>query len=146
MQRCPTLAATAARTNRDVVAIAEHGCGKTLAYAVPLLIRAAALQGQQKQHIAIEHSSPCFVSDKSFYISSYCTMYMSLCKCLQLHFCALDPRCSFSSLVYEERFQQGARHEQPDLWRQSAWQDWRQRPPDGVILVPTSEIVQQVRF
>ena len=34
-----------ARTNRDVVAIAEHGCGKTLAYAVPLLIRAAALQG-----------------------------------------------------------------------------------------------------
>lgn len=70
------------RTNRDVVAIAEHGCGKTLAYAVPLLIRAAALQG--------------------------------------------------------------ARHEQPDLWRQSAWQEWRQRPPDGVILVPTSEIVQQV--
>lgn len=33
------------RTNRDVVVIAEHGCGKTLAYAVPLLVRAAALQG-----------------------------------------------------------------------------------------------------
>lgn len=28
-----------------MVAIAEPGCGKTLAYAVPLLIRAAALQG-----------------------------------------------------------------------------------------------------
>ncbi|CAK9028935.1 unnamed protein product [Durusdinium trenchii] len=71
------------RTNRDVVAIAEPGCGKTLAYAVPLLIRAAALQG--------------------------------------------------------------ARHEQPDWWQQKAWQEWRQRPPDGVILVPTSEVAQQVQ-
>ena len=65
---CPTLAAMAAlpwcfyvqmmptllaRTNRDVVAIAEHGCGKTLAYAVPLLIRAAALQGQHKNTLQI---------------------------------------------------------------------------------------------
>eukprot|EP00913_Durusdinium_trenchii_P031335 g29342.t1 len=26
-----------------------------------------------------------------------------------------------------------------------AWQEWRQRPPDGVILVPTSEVAQQVQ-
>ena len=73
-----------ARTNRDAVIIAEHGCGKTLAYVVPLLIRAAALQG--------------------------------------------------------------ARHEQPDRWEETAWQDWRQRPPDGVILVPTNEVAQQAEF
>ena len=33
------------RTNRDLVVTAEHGCGKTLAYLVPLLVRAAALRG-----------------------------------------------------------------------------------------------------
>ncbi|CAJ1395867.1 unnamed protein product [Effrenium voratum] len=73
----------ALRTNRDLVAVAEPGCGKTLAYAVPLLVRAAALQG--------------------------------------------------------------ARAEQPDWWQQLAWTEWRQRPPDGVVLVGTAELAHQVK-
>ena len=39
----------------------------------------------------------------------------------------------------------GSRHEQPDWCQQILpWQEWRQRPPDGVILVPTAEMVRQV--
>ena len=60
------------RSGRDLVAIADHGCGRTMAYAVPLVLRAPG-------------------------------------------------------------------HEQPDYWRHRAWQEWRQRPPQGLILVTTRE-------
>ena len=87
---CPTLAAMAAlpwcfyvqmmptllaRTNRDVVAIAEHGCGKTLAYAVPLLIRAAALQGQHKNTLQMKIA--CHAAFQTSYSTSRHTV---LCK------------------------------------------------------------------
>ncbi|CAE7539328.1 unnamed protein product [Symbiodinium natans] len=71
------------RTNRDVVVTAEHGCGKTLAYVVPLLIRAAALRGETHE----------------------------LFHCLD----------------------------------ELPWDQWRQRPPDGVVLVPVKEVAAQVR-
>lgn len=68
----PTLLA---RTNRDVVAIAEHGCGKTLAYAVPLLIRAAALQGQHKNTLQMKIA--CHAAFQTSYSTS---RHIVLCK------------------------------------------------------------------
>eukprot|EP00931_Biecheleriopsis_adriatica_P076707 TRINITY_DN50396_c0_g1_i1.p1 TRINITY_DN50396_c0_g1~~TRINITY_DN50396_c0_g1_i1.p1 ORF type:complete len:784 (-),score=177.80 TRINITY_DN50396_c0_g1_i1:68-2368(-) len=71
------------RSGKDLVAIAEAGCGKTLAYAIPMLIRSAAFQG--------------------------------------------------------------ATHDASDWWPSVTYRVGRQRPPDGLVLVPTAEIAAQVR-
>ena len=128
------------RTNRDVVVIAEHGCGKTLAYAVPLLVRAAALQG------------PNFDGIKRFNCLRRPTNATACHGNYSLGLSPLPPKkILFGLAIFKTNpgpFTHGAagsRHEQPDWCQQILpWQEWRQRPPDGVILVPTAEMVRQV--